>query len=264
MRTLWRRTSIAAIILASSLGASAVNAQSRAPLVFAAASLKNALDDAASAYAAMGKAAPRISFAGSSALARQIEQGAPADIFISADTRWMDHLAKLKLIRPETRSDLLGNSIVIVAPANSGVQLPAITGERLLRALGGGRLAVADVNAVPAGRYAKTSLEQLGAWEAVQSHLAQSENVRAALLFVSRGEAPLGVVYRTDATADPKVRIVATLPRDSHPPIIYPAALLRTSAHPDAASFLAFLRSPQARPPFEKQGFTLLETAAAK
>lgn len=235
-------------------------AQGPGPVIFAAASLKNALDDASALYAkSRGKPAPRISYAASSALARQIEQGAPADLFISADTDWMDYLAQRNLIRSGTRDDLLGNAIVVIAPAASGLALPGITGAALAQAIAGGRLALADVNAVPAGKYAKAALEKLGAWDAVKDRIAQSENVRAALLFVARGEAPLGIVYQTDAAAEPKVKIVATLPADSHPPIIYPAAVTSSSKHPDAAAFLAFLRSPEALPAFRNQGFVMLD-----
>lgn len=251
----------AGFLLAAAQVGSSVMAQSAGPVVFAAASLKNALDDAATVYAATGKAPPRISYAGSSALSRQIEQGAPADVFISADTNWMDYLAKRNLIRPDTKSDLLGNAIVVVAPAASSAQIPTINADNLTRALGDGRLAVAEVNSVPAGRYAKAALEKLNAWDAVKDRLAQSENVRAALLFVSRGEAPLGIVYQTDAAAEPKVKIVAALPRESHPPIVYPIAVTSASKHPDAEAFLSFLRSEQARPAFEKQGFTILGSA---
>ncbi|MFN3889899.1 MAG: molybdate ABC transporter substrate-binding protein [Beijerinckiaceae bacterium] len=253
---------LALTLLAASPYPSPANAEPGGPLIFAAASLKNALDDAAAAWTSSGKPAPRISYAGSPALARQIEQGAPADIFISADTDWMDYLAKRSLIRPGTRTDLLGNAIVIVAPAASAASLPAVTADALSRALGGGRLAVADVKSVPAGKYAKTALEKLGAWDALKHRLAQSENVRAALLFVARGEAPLGIVYRTDAAAEPKVKIVAALPRDSHPPVIYPAAVTSAARSPYSSEFLAFLRSAQARPAFEKQGFTTLDAVS--
>lgn len=261
MRLFSRRSFALGCIFAAMTISPAAMAQTAGPVVFAAASLKNALDDAATIYAATGKTAPRVSYAGSSALARQIEQGAPADIFISADTDWMDYLAKRNLIRTETRNDLLGNAIVVIAPASSGAQIPTINADNMKRALAGGRLAVAEVNSVPAGRYAKAALEKLGAWDAVKDSLAQSENVRAALLFVARGEAPLGIVYQTDAAAEPKVKIVAALPRDSHPPIVYPVAVTSASKHPDAQAFIAFLASPQARPAFEKQGFTILGAA---
>jgi molybdate transport system substrate-binding protein len=231
------------------------------PVVFAAASLKTALDEIATAYAAQGTARPRLSYAGSSALARQIEQGAPADIFASADKDWMDYLDKGKHIQSRTRIDLLGNSIVLVAPTGSEVSLSLAPGADLAGALGKGRLALANVDAVPAGRYAKAALEKLGLWESVSKRLAQSENVRAALLFVSRGEAPMGIVYQTDAAAEPAVRIVATFPRGTHPPIIYPFALTSRAKHPDAAAFLAYLSGPAARAVFEKQGFVVLAPA---
>jgi molybdate transport system substrate-binding protein len=260
-----RSITCAAFLLLAGLFMPGAKAQSGSPVVFAAASLKNALDEAATLYAqSLGRPTPRISYAGSPALARQIMQGAPADVFISADSDWMDYLGDRKLIRPETRGDLVGNSIVIVAPAASPATLPQISGDALADALGGGRLAIADVNSVPAGRYTKAALEKLGAWEAVKNRLAQSENVRAALLFVARGEAPLGVVYRTDAAAEPRVKIIAAPPHDSHPPIIYPAAVTSASKHPDAAAFLAFLRDAQAGAVFEKHGFTIPDAAARK
>lgn len=228
-------------------------------LVFAAASMKTALDEVAGRFSRdAGRPMPRLSYAGTPALARQIEQGAPADVFISADADWMNYLETRALIRPETRVDLLGNRIVLVGPRTS----PSVSidkPEELARALGGGRLAIADVNAAPAGRYGKAALETLGLWGLVRNKLAQTENVRAALLFVSRGEAPLGLVYQTDAAADPLVRVVALFPQDSHPPIVYPAATTRSSKNPDAASLLAFLQGPQATEAFRRHGFTSLK-----
>ncbi|MBX9758139.1 MAG: molybdate ABC transporter substrate-binding protein [Beijerinckiaceae bacterium] len=245
------------------LAPNAAQAQGAGPVVFAAASLKNALDEVSAGFAKdAGKPAPRLSYAGSPALARQIEQGAPADVFISADTDWMDYLEGKRLIRNGARVDLLGNSIVLVAPAAARVDLAELTVASLARALGGGRLALADVKTVPAGRYAKASLEKLGLWDAVKDKLAQSENVRAALVFVARGEAPLGIVYSTDAAAEPRVRVVAALPRDSHPPIIYPAAVTSASTHPDAGSFLAYLAGPQASAAFVRHGFVPLHQPA--
>ena len=238
-------------------------AQGGGLVVFAAASLKNALDDIGADFAKQtGKPPPRISYAGTPALARQIEQGAPADVFISADADWMTYLEGKQLVRSESRVDLLGNSIVVVAPASADIDLPVISAHSLTRALGGGRLALADVNSVPAGRYAKAALEKLGAWDALKGRLAQSENVRAALVFVARGEAPLGIVYRTDAAAEPRVKIIAALPQDTHPPIIYPAAVTSASKHPDATAFLAWLRGPQARAIFESHGFLPLQNTA--
>lgn len=233
-------------------------------VVFAAASLKNALDEIAATWSKeTGKPAPRISYAASSALAKQLEQGAPADMFISADLDWMDYAQGKNLIKTDTRFNLLGNKIVVIAPKDSKTTSLAIKGDDLAKALAGGRLSMGNVDAVPAGKYGKAALEKLGAWNSVKDSIAQAENVRAALLLVARGEAPLGIVYSTDAAADPNVRIVATFPEDSHPPIIYPAALTRDSKSAGAKSFLDFLRSAKARTSFEKQGFTVLVKSAS-
>src|SRR5262245_11287229 len=228
-------------------------------VIFAAASLKNALDEIATTWSKdTGKPAPKISYAASSALAKQMEQGAPADMFISADLDWMDYVQGKNLIKNDTRFNLLGNKIVIIAPKDSTTTNLAIKGDDLAKALAGGRLSVANVESVPAGKYGKAALEKLGAWNAVKDSIAQAENVRAALLLVGRGEAPLGIVYSTDAAAEPNVRIVATFPEDSHPPIIYPAALTKDGTTADARAFLDFLRSAKARIAFERQGFTVL------
>jgi molybdate transport system substrate-binding protein len=228
-------------------------------VIFAAASLKNALDEIAMTWSKdTGKPAPRISYAASSALAKQIEQGAPADMFVSADLDWMDYVQGKNLVKNDTRFNLLANKIVMIAPRDSKATALALKGDDLAKALAGGRLSMANVDAVPAGRYGKAALEKLGAWGAVKDRIAQAENVRAALLLVARGEAPLGIVYGTDAAAEPDVKIVATFPADSHPPIIYPAALTRDSTNADARAFLDFLRSGKARASFEKQGFTVL------
>jgi molybdate transport system substrate-binding protein len=241
-----------------------VRAQGGGMVVFAAASLKNALDEIATAWAKdTGKPQPRISYAASSALARQIEQGAPADLFISADLDWMDYAAGKNLIRPDTRFNLLGNKIVLIAPRESTTTTLALTSGDLARALAGGKLSMGNVDAVPAGKYGKAALEKLGAWTSVKDSIAQAENVRAALLLVARGEAPLGIVYSTDAAAEPGVKIVATFPADSHPPITYPAALARESKNANAKNFLDFLRSAKARAVFEKQGFTVLVKSAS-
>ena len=241
-----------------------VRAQGGGMVVFAAASLKNALDEIAATWAKdTGKPAPRISYAASSALARQMEQGAPADLFISADLDWMDYAAGKNLIKADTRFNLLGNKIVLIAPRDSRTTTLALTGGDLARALAGGKLSMGNVDAVPAGKYGKAALEKLGAWTSVKDSIAQAENVRAALLLVARGEAPLGIVYSTDATAEPGVKIVATFPADSHPPITYPAALARESKNANAKNFLDFLRSAKARAVFEKQGFTVLVKSAS-
>ena len=239
-------------------------AQRGGMVVFAAASLKTALDEIAAAWAKdTGKAAPRISYAASSALARQMEQGAPADLFISADLDWMDYAAGKNLIRPDTRFNLLGNKIVLIAPRDSTTTTLALTGGDLAKALAGGKLSIGNVDAVPAGKYGRAALEKLGAWTSVKDNIAQAENVRAALVLVARGEAPLGIVYSTDAAAEPGVKIVATFPADSHPPITYPAALARESKNADARNFLDFLRSAKARAVFEKQGFAVLVKSAS-
>lgn len=236
-------------------------AQANDVLIFAAASLKNALDEASAVW--MRETGKRVvaSYAASNALAKQIEAGAPADLFFSADLDWMDYASSKGLIKPESRIGLLGNSLVLVAPKGSTVQVELKPGLDLASILGGNRLAMGHVNAVPAGKYGKAALEHLGAWTGVKDKVAQTENVRAALLLVSRGEAPLGIVYKTDAASDPNVTVVATFPEGSHPPIVYPVALTKDSSNPDAASFLTFLRSDKAKPLFEKQGFMVFSKA---
>ncbi|MDR7038655.1 molybdate transport system substrate-binding protein [Methylobacterium sp. BE186] len=233
-------------------------------LVFAAASLKNAVDDAISAWRTESGKSAKASYAASNALAKQIEAGAPADLFISADLAWMDYAEKAGSIRPGTRANFLRNSIVLVAPKDSPIALDLKPGLDLAKVLGDDRLAVGNVESVPAGKYGRAALQALGAWDGVKDRLAQAENVRAALLLVSRGEAPLGIVYATDAASDPSVRVVATFPADSHPPIVYPLAIVKESANPDAASFLAYLKSPTAHPFFERQGFTVLGQAGER
>ncbi|MFN3766425.1 MAG: molybdate ABC transporter substrate-binding protein [Aliihoeflea sp.] len=226
--------------------------------VFAAASLKNALDAINESWSQEEGRTATISYAGSSALARQIEEGAPADLFISADLDWMANLAERALIDTQSERRLLGNRIVLVAPADATTELSIEPGFDLAGALGDGRLAMANVDAVPAGRYGKAALETLGVWDSVADKVAQAENVRAALQLVALGEAPLGIVYQTDATAEPDVRVVGTFPEDSHDPIIYPAALTAGGANPDAAAFLDYLQGGAARAIFEEQGFTVL------
>jgi molybdate transport system substrate-binding protein len=226
-----------------------------APVVLAAASLQESLEAAATLWVAQGHARPVLSFAASSALARQVEAGAPADLFISADEKWMDALASKGLIRTDTRATMLGNSLVLVAPASSKITLAPVKGFALATALGDGRLALADP-AVPAGRYARQALETLGVWDQVANRVAGGESVRAALALVARGETPLGIVYATDAMAEPKVRVVATFPADSHVPITYPIALLHASDSKEAAGFRAFLLSPEALAVFRRYGFT--------
>ena len=232
-------------------------------VVFAAASLKDALDAVNKACEADVGEAATISYAASSALAKQIEGGAPADVFISADLDWMKYLSDKKLTKPDTEVKLLGNEIVLVAPKDSSAEIKIEKGFDLSKLIGDGKLAMGDFKAVPAGKYGKAALEKLGSWAAVKDRIAQAESVRAALLLVSRGEAPLGIVYATDAAVDANVRIVATFPADSHPAIVYPIALTRDTRNPDTSVLLAYLRGPSARAAFEKQGFTVLNRPAA-
>ena len=233
-------------------------AQGKDPLVFAAASLKNALDEIAGQWQRQSGKKAVISYGASNNLIKQIEAGAPADIFISADLDWMDYGQQKNLIKPDTRVNLLGNRLVLITPKDASLNINIQPGFDLAAALKGGRLSMANVEAVPAGKYGKAALEKLGAWDGVKDKIAQAENVRAALLFVARGEAPLGIVYQTDAASDPNVKIVGTFPENTHPPIIYPIALTRESNNHDAVALLNFIRSPAARPAFERQGFTVL------
>ena len=238
-------------------------AQGRDVVVFAAASVKTALDEIKAGWSRATGKGVTVSYGGSNALARQIEQGAPADLFLSADLEWMDWARGKGLIRAETRLDLVGNRLVLVAPKGAAPALEPRPGLDLAPALEGGRLAIANPDAVPAGRYARAALTKLGAWDAVKDRTAPAENVRAALLLVARGAAPLGIVYRSDALAEPNVTVVGTFPEDSHPPIVYPAAVTAASTTPDAEAFLRHLRSDAARAVFEKQGFTVLSKAAS-
>lgn len=233
--------------------------------VFAAASLKNALDEAGKAFTAESGIPVRASYAASSALARQIEQGAPADLFASADLEWMDYLAARKLIRPETRVNLLANRLVVVAPKDARLSEAAFTPEWFARALGpDGRLATGEVKSVPIGKYAKAAFETLGLWAQVQPRLAQADNVRAALALVSRGEAPLGVVYESDAKSDPGVKVVGVFPPSSHPPVVYPFAVTTEAKGEGGARFLTYLKSRAARRFFEAQGFTMIGEGASQ
>jgi molybdate transport system substrate-binding protein len=225
--------------------------------VFAAASLKNALDDVDAAYTARTHVAVRAAYAASSALARQIEQGAPADVFVSADTDWMDYLAGKQLIVAASRRDVLANHLALIAPAGAAVRLPVRNGMALAAALGDGRLAIAGPE-VPAGKYGRASLEALGVWDSVKDRLAPAQNVRGALAFVAQGEAPLGIVYDTDAKSEPKVKIVGLFPDDSHPRIVYPAALIAASQNRAARDYLGFLQSAEAAQIFRRYGFVVL------
>ncbi|MES2033808.1 MAG: molybdate ABC transporter substrate-binding protein [Pseudomonadota bacterium] len=238
-------------------------ASAQAPLtVFAAASLQESLKAAGQAWTKAGGAPVRFSFGASSAMARQLEQGAPADLFLSADLEWMDWSAQRRLIVPASRRNLLSNTLVLIAPAGSKTVLKIGKGMPLAKALGGGRLAVGDTTAVPAGKYAKAALTALGVWDQLQGRLLPAENVRAALAYVSRGEAPLGIVYATDAKADPKVRVVGTFPASSHAPIVYPGAVTASSRHPRAATLLGFLQGPEASAVFKRYGFGVLARPA--
>jgi molybdate transport system substrate-binding protein len=227
-------------------------------LIFAAASLKNALDDTVAAYQKNGGSAVKVSYGSSGALAKQIDADAPADIFISADPDWMNDVQKNNKIKTDTRFDFLGNVLVMVEPADSTAKIDIKPNFPLAATLGDNKLAMADPDSVPAGMYGKAALTKLGVWDAVQPKVARAQDVRAALLFVSRKEAPLGIVYQTDAAADPGVKIAGAFPADTYPPIIYPVALTASSKNPDAAKFLAYLRSDAAKPFFTKQGFAIL------
>jgi molybdate transport system substrate-binding protein len=248
---------VALSILFGSTHSSAL-AQDKNLTVFAAASMKNALDDIDAAYTAKTGVKIAASYAASSALAKQIEQGAPADIFASADTDWMDYAINKKNINEPTRVNLLGNSIVLIAPKDSTIDNVTIgQGFDLAKLAGDGKVATGDVKAVPVGKYAKAALEKLGAWQLAEPKFAMAESVRAALTLVARGEAALGIVYSTDAKVEPGVKIVGTFPANSHPPIIYPVAAT-TTAKTEAADYLAFLRTSAAKAIFEKYGFKFL------
>ena len=248
----------AAFIVVFGAAHSSAAAQDKTLMVFAAASMKNALDDIDAAYTAKTGAKVTASYAASSALAKQIEQGAPADVFISADTDWMDYAIGKKSINEPTRVNLLGNSIVLIAPKDSRIDNVNIAaGFDLAKLAGDGRIATGDVKAVPVGKYAKAALEKLGSWHAAEPKFAMAESVRAALTLVARGEAVLGIVYSTDAKVEPAVKIVGTFPAASHPPIIYPVAATAT-AKPEASDYLAFLRTTAAKTILEKYGFKFL------
>jgi molybdate transport system substrate-binding protein len=229
------------------------------PTVFAAASLKNALDAVAAGWREESGNKVVISYAATSALAKQIEQGAEADVFISADQAWMDYVAERNLIDPETRFDLLANKLVLIAPKDSELA-PMTIGPNfpLAASLGEGRMAMAGVDAVPAGKYGKAALQSLEVWDAVKDRIAQAENVRAALRLVSRGEAPLGIVYASDAKADPGVKVLGVFPEDSHPHIVYPAAQLARADSLGTGAFLQYLRTPEAKRQFEANGFAVI------
>jgi len=247
-----------AIAILCGLSASLAPAQDKSITIFAAASMKNALDEIDAAFTAKTGIKTIASYAASSMLAKQIEQGAPADIFISADTDWMDFAIDKKVVNETTRINLLGNSLVLIAPQDSAINRVTIgPGFDLAGFAGSGRIATGDVNSVPVGKYARAALQKLGAWQAAEPKFAMAESVRAALLLVARGEVTLGIVYATDARIESGVKIVGTFPADSHPAIIYPVAAT-TSAKPEAFSYLSFLRSSAAKAIFERYGFSFL------
>ncbi|OWV71348.1 molybdenum ABC transporter substrate-binding protein [Rhizobium sp. R634] len=251
-----------AVITACLSGAAALPAPAAAAeklTVFAAASLKNALDAANAAWTSESGKEAVASYAASGALAKQIENAAPADIFISADLDWMDYIAKKNLTKADTRTNLLGNRIVLVAEKDKAKPVEIKKGFDLAGLLGDSKLAMGEPKSVPAGKYGMAALEKLGVWTSVETKVAGAESVRAALALVSRGEAPYGIVYQTDAAADKGVAIVGTFPADSHPPIIYPVAILTESKNPDAAAYLDFLKSDKAAAFFTAQGFTVLK-----
>ncbi|MES1946995.1 molybdenum ABC transporter periplasmic molybdate-binding protein [Salinisphaera sp. C84B14] len=239
--------------------APAALADSDSVMVFAAASLKNAMDEVVGNYERHNPTRVRVSYAGSSTLARQIEQGAPADVFVSANQNWMDRLETRDMIRASSRFDLLRNTLVLVAPANSDNRIALDRPGELRSVLGDdGYLAMANTDAVPAGIYGRQSLQRLGLWPGLQGRIAQAEDVRAALALVARGEAPLGVVYASDAVAEKKVRVVAKFAADSHDPIVYPAALRAGVDNPAAEQLLAYMRSDAARAVFKRWGFAVV------
>ena len=245
---------VALISLTPAVGALAADSPVN---VFAAASTTDAVTEICKMFEAegLGKAVPV--FASSSTLAKQIENGAPASVFISANVKWMDYLAERKMIVADSRADLLGNRIVLIAPADSTLKVDIKPGFSLLPYLGDGRLSMGDPDHVPAGMYGKDALKKLGAWDEVESHVAAAKDVRAALALVERGEAPLGEVYSTDAAISKKVKVVGVFPEDSHPPIVYPVALIQGADTPQAKAFFEFLKGPKAKAVFEASGFSV-------
>jgi molybdate transport system substrate-binding protein len=245
---------------ASAQPPSPIAPQGGALVVFAAASLTDVLEEVDAAFTAKSAIPVKASYAASSVLARQIEAGAPADVFLSADREWMDYLAQRGLLRAGTRRDLLGNQLVLIAPADSSVHIKIAPGFDLAGLLGSGRLATGDPDSVPVGRYARAALTKLGVWERVVDHLARADNTRVALEYVARGQSPLGIVYQTDALAEKRVRVVGVFPEDSHPPITYPVALTAT-AQGNSARYLEFVSGDLARQIFERHGFVPLGVA---
>jgi molybdate transport system substrate-binding protein len=252
-RRQWITGAIGAVLCFGAVGARAADAQGGV-LVFAAASLANVLTDLDQAFTARTGIRVTSSLAASSTLAKQVEAGAPADVYFSADLQWMDYLQQRGLLRPGSRHDVVGNSLVLIAPAASRLRVRIAPGFDLAKLLGGGHLAVADPDSVPAGIYGREALQKLGVWSSVASRLARAENVRAALEYVARGDAPLGIVYRTDALVEKQVRIVGVFPASSHAPIVYPVALTRHAGE-GATRYLEFITSAGAQPIFRKWGF---------
>ena len=257
MRALRRSGLQAAVTMLLVASATPTPAQFRDVLVFAAASLKEALDEANAIFLFENGSGVRVSYGASSALAKQVENGAPGDVFISADLDWMDYVAERKLIKPDTREKFLGNRLVLVANTNSKILLTIGPNFPLAQALGDGRLAMADPASVPAGKYGKAALEKLGVWGSVAGRIAPAQDVRAALVLVARGEAPLGIVYQTDAAADKNIKVIGTFPETSHPPVVYPLAILASSTNGVAPVYVQYLLSPKAESFFEKRGFTV-------
>jgi len=254
----WLRAVVASLLVVGSVIVASPIALAADVTLFAAASLKEAMDEQAKNFDAATGNKTIVSYGGSNALAKQIESGAPADLFISADLDWVDYLEQRKLLAPGTRANLLRNALVLVAPASSASTLKIGPNFGLAAALGNEKLAMANPDSVPAGKYGKSALEKLGVWPAVAKQVARADTVRAALALVSRGEAPFGIVYRTDALADKGAKIVDTFPGDTHPPIVYPIAIIATSKSPAAKALLDYLRSDAARAAWERYGFGLV------
>jgi molybdate transport system substrate-binding protein len=246
-------------IVAIAFLSTAVYASAESVNVFAAASMKSALDDAARLWKTQSGKDVVATYGSSGTLAKQIAAAAPSDIFISADLAWMDDVAKKNLIKPESRKNLVGNNLVLIAATGSDLKINLERESNLAASLGTEKLAVGDVKSVPAGKYAKSALEYLGLWASVEPNLVMQENVRSALALVARGEARLGIVYGSDAVAEPKVEVIASFPEASHEPIVYPVAIIAASTNPDAQAFLTFLFSSEAQLIFGANGFTLLE-----
>lgn len=247
------------------MGASAFAQERERPelLVFAASSLTNVLDELSAEYRRRAGVSVKLSFAATSVLARQIEAGTRADVFVSADQEWMNYVDARKRIAPGTRRDLVGNRLVLVAPADFAGSLVITAGFPLARALGNGRLAMGDPDTVPVGKYARAALTQLEVWKDVEAKIARAENVRTALMYVARGETPFGIVYATDAAVERRVRVVGTFPADTHEPITYPAAAT-IDAQPAARDYLAFLGSEDAAGVWRKYGFDAPREPAAR